>query len=68
VLHSTQQVTDYAVPTHGSDQNSTEYWSILNTTQNLSDPLDVMGGPSSLADDNGVYWFWDTMWDGAAFE
>jgi hypothetical protein len=56
------------MPTHDSDLNSAEYWSVVSTTQNLSDSLDAMSVPSTLAENNGVYWFWDTMWDGAAFE
>jgi len=68
VSHHTQQATDYTVPTHGSDQNSAEYWSVVSTTQNLSDPLETISGPPSLAENNGVYWFWDTMWDGGTFE
>ena len=56
------------MPTHDSAQNPAEYWSVVSTNQDLSDPLDAISGPSSLAENNGVYWFWDTMWDGAAFE
>jgi hypothetical protein len=41
---------------------------MVSTTQNLSDGLDPMSGPSALAESNGVYWFWDTMWDGGALE
>ncbi|THW40431.1 hypothetical protein D6D21_06829 [Aureobasidium pullulans] len=68
VSHGTQQLIDYPMPTQGSDHNSAEYWSTVSTTQNLSDPLDTLSGPSTLADSNGVYWFWDTMWDGGALE
>ena len=68
VSHQTQQATNYTMPTHDSDQNPAEYWSVVSTSQDLSDPLDAISGTSSLAENNGVYWFWDTMWNGTAFE
>lgn len=56
------------MPTQGIDHDSADYWSTVSTTQNSSDPLDTLSGLSTLADSNGVYWFWDTMWDGGALE
>ncbi|KAI5235954.1 hypothetical protein E4T43_08909 [Aureobasidium subglaciale] len=65
VTQGAQQLIDYSVPSHGTDPTSAEQWSNMSTTQSLTDPFDLS---SNMTDNNGVYWFWDTMWDGGAFE
>lgn len=68
ISHATQEATDHTAPTVDRNQNSAEEWSVVSTTQLPSDSHDAMGQPLSLVEDSGIYWFWDSMWDGAAFE
>lgn len=55
---------DHSTSNHGADQSSSaEYWSNRSETQDMMNFLDPT---PALADNNDLYWFWDTMWDGAA--